>query len=641
MPFRMNLSYSASGERTPSPKPQVTTPSSTQTSKLFDPKNPDSCPTCCNFQAGRFPKKHWVTSDFEGLQELRVEFPLTDIRVQAARGCNGCNVLLQGVSFAWKQDHSPGQVMVGFTEGRPARAYLASSADGSGFIEDFWIFSSLGQPNPWKLIGPIATTSPLYPLTDDRRRTFEAWLENCAENHPECRLATTKTMPKRLLNIGRGGGVPHLFLTEDVGDGMCYIALSHCWRFSMPNPADVILTRENIDQRRQSVPWEKLSATFRDAVAIAWAMNVQYIWIDCLCIIQDDVDDWVEQAAQMANIYENAHFTIACEYNAQGTPKDGCFLRRKTIHEVVGHNMDGRPFSTYIQRSYSHYGDWREGLSHRGWQGRFCECQQLGVNLGDLRSYDATDQFQPVAGIIRTREVNQQHLADNVEQELWTAWRTVVYNFSQASLTYPTDRLPAMSGMASRMPPEIFGDYIAGLWSKDLVEELFWAPHSSVPTPKRYDGSYVGPSFSWVSLYCNCAWNFRDLGKNALRVAEILDAKTTPATQDPMGQVKDGSIRLRTRLTKTREGVYEGRPKSKYNQQYDPYRFDTEEDWAIYRDPKRTVFALEISFNAEHTRALLVTESKRGKGEFERIGYVIFDKLDFFKGVEATEVKLV
>ncbi|RYP39418.1 hypothetical protein DL768_010712 [Monosporascus sp. mg162] len=522
-----------------------------------------------------------------------------------------------------------------------------------------------GQPNPWKLIGTIPTTSPSYILADDRLRTFEAWLKNCAENHPDCRLGTTQTLPKRLVNVGRGGGPPHLFLTEDVGDGMRYIALSHCWRFSMPNPDDVILTRKNIDQRRRSVPWEKLSATFRDAVAIAWAMNVQYIWIDSLCIIQDDENDWAEQAAQMANIYENAHFTIACEYNPQGTPEDGCFLRRKTIHEVVGHDMDGSPFSTFIQRSYSHYGDWREGLNLRGWciqekflsrrflrfrdsdvlfecrSGRSCECQQLGVNLEDVGSYDDVDQFRPVAGIIRSRDVNQHHLTPKVEQDLWAAWRTVVYNFSKASLTYPTDRLPAMSGMASRMPPEIFGDYIAGLWSKDLVEELFWAPHSSIPTPKRYVGSYVGPSFSWVSLYCNCAWNFGDFGKNALRVAEILEAKTTPATQDPMGKVKDGSIRLRTRLTKTREGVYEGRPKSKYNQQHDPYRFDTDEDWEIYRDPKRTVFALEISFNTEHTRALLVTESERDKGGFERIGYAIFDKLDFFKGVEATEVKLV
>jgi Heterokaryon incompatibility protein (HET) len=34
-----------------------------------------------------------------------------------------------------------------------------------------------------------------------------------------------------------------------------------------------------------------LPKTFQDAVAITQMLNIRYLWIDSLCIIQDDVDD--------------------------------------------------------------------------------------------------------------------------------------------------------------------------------------------------------------------------------------------------------------------------------------------------------------------------------------------------------------
>ncbi|KAI1329207.1 heterokaryon incompatibility protein-domain-containing protein [Xylariaceae sp. FL0255] len=622
------------------------------------------CPTCFNFQADLFPNKHWTTSNYEGYRELRVKFSYQGIKTQAEQDCDGCRVLHEGVKLVWKYDFDPEQVMVGFTEGKPAFVYLASSADGSGFLKDFWFYTALGSTCPWKLIGPISTTSPTFVLNQDRVSTFKGWLQNCDDNHPECRLGAVRITPKRLVDItssGRG----ELFLAEDVEPGTPYVALSHSWKSSMPNPSDVILTRENIDQRLRSIPWAKLGATFHHAILIASHFDIRYLWIDSLCIIQDDDDDWAEQAAQMANIYENAYFTIACEYLPEGSPEDGCFLVRNSIRELPAWNLDGSQFSVFVQPSYSHYGDWKEGLSHRGWcvqekflsrrvlrfresdvlfecaKGRSCECETLDINKGDVASFSSTfDMFNPVAGIIRRRDLDEGSVMPEIAQEYWTAWRTAVYNFSQASLTKETDRLPAMSGMASRMPREIVGDYIAGLWTGDLLEELFWSPRSDIPTPKHYE-EWVGPSFSWVSLFCNCDWGLRDLGEGAKRVAEIIDAQSTPATIDPLGKVKSAFIRLRARIAKTRKDVYKGRPRDKYNQQYDPYRFDTEEDWDIYEGGKITFFAVEISYRHDHTRALLVRNSERTKGSFERVGYVVFDKLDFFENVEPTELTLV
>lgn len=349
------------------------------------------CPTCFNFQADLFPNKQWTTSSYGGHRELRVKFSYQGIKTQAGQDCDGCRVLFEGVQFVWKYDFDPGQVMVGFTEGKPAFVYLASSADGSGYRKDFWLYTALGMlaliysdfqimkclvfissgsTNPWRLIGHISTTTPTFVLNRDRFSAFKGWLQNCDDNHPECQLGTIRKMPKRLVEIASIDRA-ELFLAENVAPGTPYIALSHSWKSSMPNPSDVILTRGNIDQRLRSIPWAKLGATFRHAVLIAGHFNIRHVWIDSLCIIQDDDDDWAEQAAQMANIYENAYFTIACEYSPEGSPEDGCFLVRNSIRELPAWNLDGSQFSVFVQRSYSHYGDWKEGLSHRGWVSGF------------------------------------------------------------------------------------------------------------------------------------------------------------------------------------------------------------------------------------------------------------------------------
>ncbi|CAA9957074.1 HET domain containing protein [Pyrenophora teres f. maculata] len=40
-------------------------------------------------------------------------------------------------------------------------------------------------------------------------------------------------------------------------------------------------------------------------------ISMDYLWIDSLCLIQDDQQDWKEQASRMGDVYENAFVTIA------------------------------------------------------------------------------------------------------------------------------------------------------------------------------------------------------------------------------------------------------------------------------------------------------------------------------------------
>ena len=64
--------------------------------------------------------------------------------------------------------------------------------------------------------------------------------------------------------------------------------------------------------------WEDIPKTFQDAIIVTHFLGFQYLWIDSLCIIQDDLNDWAEESAKMSTIYADATLTIA----ASAAPDD-------------------------------------------------------------------------------------------------------------------------------------------------------------------------------------------------------------------------------------------------------------------------------------------------------------------------------
>jgi len=70
-------------------------------------------------------------------------------------------------------------------------------------------------------------------------------------------------------------------------------------------------TKSTLAARTKSIPWSTLPKTFQDAVFIARRMDVRYLWIDSLCIVQDDEQDWMVESAKMCDIYQGAFLTIS------------------------------------------------------------------------------------------------------------------------------------------------------------------------------------------------------------------------------------------------------------------------------------------------------------------------------------------
>jgi hypothetical protein len=86
-----------------------------------------------------------------------------------------------------------------------------------------------------------------------------------------------------------------------------YIALSHCWGGFTGCQS----TTANLAERLQGIEYGNLPQTFKDTVYCALQLDIPHIWIDSLCIIQDDVKDWERESAKMSHIYSSAYLMIA------------------------------------------------------------------------------------------------------------------------------------------------------------------------------------------------------------------------------------------------------------------------------------------------------------------------------------------
>jgi hypothetical protein len=139
-------------------------------------------------------------------------------------------------------------------------------------------------------------------------RFIRCQVSDCEGRHGRCKQPVSTHFPTRLIDVGLGEKTDTVNLVDDIHGTGRYVALSHCW-----GTGNHILqtTRENYQQRLEGILEQDLPKTFLDAVQITRGLGIQYLWIDSLCVVQDDLVDWESEAAKMANVYSGAWLTIS------------------------------------------------------------------------------------------------------------------------------------------------------------------------------------------------------------------------------------------------------------------------------------------------------------------------------------------
>jgi hypothetical protein len=129
-------------------------------------------------------------------------------------------------------------------------------------------------------------------------------LATCVLSHPSCGIGSSASssgsfLPTRLINLSPLERDANIFLQdrETIQSGSPYVALSYSWGTG-PRPA-CVTTAETLKANQQGIPWGALPATFRDTIHVARQLGISYLWIDSVCIIQDDEEEWVREGGTM------------------------------------------------------------------------------------------------------------------------------------------------------------------------------------------------------------------------------------------------------------------------------------------------------------------------------------------------------
>lgn len=154
------------------------------------------------------------------------------------------------------------------------------------------------------------------------------WIKQCLKWHQDCKDSPTRP-PKRVLDVGQlNNEEVTLYQTQrEIG---AYITLSHCWGPVELQPPRTLSS--NIKELSKKIPWEQVSTTFQHAIWLTQSLGIRYLWINSLCIIQDDEIDWKEQSAEMSEVYGNSYLTIAATRAANGN--EGLFNCPTDYHEI-------------------------------------------------------------------------------------------------------------------------------------------------------------------------------------------------------------------------------------------------------------------------------------------------------------------
>ena len=380
--------------------------------------------------------------------------------------------------------------------------------------------------------------------------------------------------PKRLLQCLSDGSV-RLVETKSCTQRCDYIALSYCWG---DGKAVKKTMKKTLDRHQLGIPNEDLPPLFQEVAALAHRLDT-YLWIDSLCIIQDSKEDKDKEIKQMKDIFCGALVVVVAataksplDSLLRVKPQSGQSNTWRTASPIRYREMDlnvqfrKRPEKAH---SFTRDGDATRDtpIAKRAWCFQekllasrclvfcedevvwecrsccLCECGGKQEHFDEHRwswLFPYERKLLPLAEHEPLQDGTLKYFAD--AEAAYSFWKEAMRNYSCRALTFKTDRLPAISAVASTVAGATGDCYLAGLWRSELLLGLSWRPYGlpeDDPTPSQ---EYIAPTWSWASYPGSVFLSWSSHGDDYH--ATVLEAWTVLKGPDPYGAVSDGAIVL-------------------------------------------------------------------------------------------------
>lgn len=300
-------------------------------------------------------------------------------------------------------------------------------------------------------------TSSSQAIAQIRRR-----LQYCRTHHESCEARPSDIRPTRFISIGESSAEVKVVPSSNSEDGDTepYAALSYCWG----QDQSLKSTMANKLEMENSVPVHLLPKSIQDAIHLTRELHIKLLWVDSLCLIQDNEDELAREVAKMQHYYGNSCITISAATPASCSAG---FLQREPMPYVSDDEILG-PFyfpvdlgasqrparlklvtrRSPIEAIDSRAWTLQEGLlSHRlvSFGSRIIRWSCQTESYGPYKSHDLRDAMRAFSSRMGSQP-----------QALWTwgdtkLWCTLVENYTARCLSNEGDRLPAISGIGSFM----------------------------------------------------------------------------------------------------------------------------------------------------------------------------------------------
>ncbi|CAI4214355.1 unnamed protein product [Parascedosporium putredinis] len=263
------------------------------------------------------------------------------------------------------------------------------------------------------------------------------------------------------------------------------------------------------------------AGAIQDFVILSRRLGVRYVWIDALCIIQDDGDDWAREASLMFSVYRNADLTIVA---AAGESCHSGFIDRQAKGQyavIPFHSRKSREISgSYILHSLQERRSWdadNPGHMHgtswatRAWTFQedilstrvayfnadtsFFRCQRVRRAENNVMTHKPLVRWHQKLAPPSSRAQTEEE-REKLRNDLYERWTQLLFEYSQRKLTKAEDKFPALSGLAQSFAQALDDEYVAGLWRRDLLNGMMWYIASDYNDP----GVWRAPSWSWAAL---------------------------------------------------------------------------------------------------------------------------------------------
>ncbi|KAH8753975.1 heterokaryon incompatibility protein-domain-containing protein, partial [Hyaloscypha finlandica] len=338
-------------------------------------------------------------------------------------------------------------------------------------------------------------------------------LSQCVESHAECSIQHDPAFtPTRLITIvgQHGSRIAKIEEATQTDGPRPYVTLSYCWGDNRP----VRLLQSNYQQfTNEGFAVDKLPRTIQQAVDLAIILGIPRIWIDALCIFQDQEEDWKQESSRMGDIYGNCVVTIAAwgaSSSEQGlfAVRDplsvlSCKLFDITLRSssrdccVVARQQENMGLTCHPSRLQN------GPLYNQGWVMQERLFAPRTLNFGSFISWEckrgacseASPDLAKVQHSVKTLFDNfVSFKSESQTKQILHCWNhEIVLSYTNSQLTRKSGRLIAISGAIRKLSEQTGWRNIHGLWEPHLIQQLQWTGSGNMRTG-------AGPTWSWTSI---------------------------------------------------------------------------------------------------------------------------------------------